>query len=31
MAQSYEHSVFDRAELTKVLNKPGSKIMQGVK
>jgi len=31
MAQTYEHSVFDRAELTKVLNKPGSKIMQGVK
>lgn len=31
MAQTYEHSVFDRSELTKVLNKPGSKIMQGVK
>ena len=30
MAQTFEHSVFDRAELTKVLNKPGSKIMEGV-
>ncbi len=30
MAQTFEHSVFDRAELTKVLNKPGSKIMDGV-
>ena len=30
MAQTFEHSVFDRSELTKVLNKPGSKIMEGV-
>ncbi len=30
MAQTFEHSVFDRAELTKVLNNPGSKIMDGV-
>ncbi|MCY7361036.1 MAG: 4Fe-4S binding protein [Ignavibacteria bacterium] len=31
MAQSFEHSVFDRSKLTKVLNKPGSKIMAGIK
>ena len=30
MAQTFEHSVFDRNELTKILNKPGSKIMEGV-
>jgi NADH-quinone oxidoreductase subunit I len=30
MAQTFEHSVFDRAELTKVLNKPGSKLQEGV-
>ncbi|HLO81826.1 MAG TPA: 4Fe-4S binding protein [Chitinophagaceae bacterium] len=30
MAQSFEHSVFDRAQLTKVLNKPGSKLQEGV-
>ena len=30
MAQTFEHSVFDRAELTKILNNPGSKIMEGV-
>ncbi len=30
MAQTFEHSVFDRNELTKVLNNPGSKIMDGV-
>ena len=30
MAQSFEHSVFDRNELTKILNKPGSKIRDGV-
>lgn len=30
MAQTFEHSVFDRAQLTKVLNNPGSKIMDGV-
>ena len=28
--QAFEHSVFDRSQLTKVLNKPGSKIMEGV-
>jgi NADH-quinone oxidoreductase subunit I len=31
MSQSFEHSVFDRSKLTKVLNKPGSKIMAGIK
>jgi len=30
MAQNFEHSVFDRSQLTKVLNKPGSKLMEGV-
>ena len=30
MAQTFEHSVFDRSEFTKILNKPGSKIMEGV-
>jgi NADH-quinone oxidoreductase subunit I len=30
MAQTFEHSVFDRSELTKILNNPGSKIMEGV-
>ena len=30
MAQSFEHSVYDRSELTKILNKPGSKLMEGV-
>jgi NADH-quinone oxidoreductase subunit I len=30
MAQTFEHSVFDRSQLTKVLNKPGSKIREGV-
>jgi NADH-quinone oxidoreductase subunit I len=30
MAQTFEHSVFDRSQLTKVLNTPGSKIMDGV-
>lgn len=30
MAQTFEHSVFDRNKLTKVLNLPGSKIMEGV-
>lgn len=30
MSNAYEHSVFDRRQLTKVLNKPGSKIMEGV-
>ena len=30
MAQTFEHSVFDRSLLTKKLNKPGSKIRDGV-
>jgi NADH-quinone oxidoreductase subunit I len=30
MAQTFEHSVFDRNQLTKVLNNPDSKIMDGV-
>ncbi len=30
MAQNFEHSVFDRSKLTKTLNKPGSKIREGV-
>ena len=30
MAQTFEHSVYDRAQLNKVLNQPGSKIMEGV-
>lgn len=30
MAQNFEHSVFDRNKLTKQLNKPGSKVMEGV-
>ena len=30
MDQTFEHSVFDRSQLTKILNKPGSKIRAGV-
>ncbi|HWB64905.1 MAG TPA: 4Fe-4S binding protein [Chitinophagales bacterium] len=30
MAQTFEHSVYDRSLLTKVLNTPGSKLMEGV-
>ena len=30
MGQDFEHSVYDRSNLMKVLNKPGSKIMEGV-
>src|ERR1700712_5679581 len=30
MAQTFEHSVYDRSELTKILNNPGSKIREGV-
>lgn len=30
MAQNFEHSVYDRRLLTKTLNKPGSKLMEGV-
>jgi NADH-quinone oxidoreductase subunit I len=30
MGQNFEHSVFDRNALTKQLNKPGSKIREGV-
>ncbi len=31
MGQKFEHAVWDRTSLTKVLNQPGSKIMEGVK
>ena len=30
MAQTFEHAVFDRSQLTKVLNKPGSRLQKGV-
>jgi NADH-quinone oxidoreductase subunit I len=30
MAQNFEHSVYDRAQLTKVLNRPGSRLEEGV-
>ena len=30
MSNDFEHAVFDRSELTKVLNEPGSKLMKGV-
>ncbi len=30
MSQAFEHSVFDRSQLIKVLNRPGSKLMVGV-
>jgi len=30
MDQAFEHSVYDRSKLIKVLNKPGSKIREGV-
>ena len=30
MGQEFEHAVFDRGELTKILNEPGSKLMKGV-
>ncbi len=30
MANTFEHSVYDRRSLTKVLNNPDSKIMEGV-
>jgi len=29
-SQKFEHAVFNRAKLTKVLNQPGSKLMKGV-
>jgi NADH-quinone oxidoreductase subunit I len=29
MGQEFEHAVFDRTKLTKVLNKPGSVLMKG--
>jgi NADH-quinone oxidoreductase subunit I len=28
--QDFEHAVFDRTKLTKILNQPGSKLMKGV-
>ena len=31
MANDFEHAVYDRSKLTKVLNKPGSKIRDGIK
>lgn len=30
MSKAFEHSTYDRKSLTKVLNKPGSKLMKGV-
>jgi NADH-quinone oxidoreductase subunit I len=30
MDQTFEHAVFDRSKLTKVLNQPGSYLMKGV-
>ncbi len=30
MLPNFEHSVFDRSKLTKVLNKPGSKVRAGI-
>lgn len=30
MGQSFEHAVFDRSNLTKVLNQPGSVLMKGI-
>ncbi len=30
MSKNYENSVYDRKFLTKVLNKPGSKLMKGI-
>jgi NADH-quinone oxidoreductase subunit I len=30
MAPYFEHSVFDRTKLTKILNQPGSKIREGI-
>jgi hypothetical protein len=31
MAQTFEHAHWDRTTMTKVLNQPGSKIMDGIK
>ena len=31
MAQTFEHAHWDRTAMTKVLNQPGSKIMEGIK
>lgn len=31
MGQKFEHAVWDRSELTKILNQPGSRIQEGVK
>jgi len=31
MGQKFEHAVWDRSKLNKVLNQPGSKIQEGVK
>ena len=31
MGQDFEHAEYDRTKLTKILNKPGSTLMEGVK
>jgi NADH-quinone oxidoreductase subunit I len=31
MGQKFEHAHWDRSTFTKVLNQPGSKIMEGIK
>jgi len=30
MGQNFEHSVYDKKQLKKTLNKPGSKVMEGI-
>jgi NADH-quinone oxidoreductase subunit I len=30
MGQNFEHSVYDKKQLKKILNRPGSKLMEGV-
>jgi len=30
MSQEFEHSYYNRQDMTKILNKPGSKLMEGV-
>jgi NADH-quinone oxidoreductase subunit I len=30
MSQDFEHATYDRSDLIKILNKPGSKVMEGV-
>jgi hypothetical protein len=31
MGQNFEHAYWNRTSMTKVLNQPGSKIMDGIK